>query len=103
MLIGVGGLRGQAMRGGEQGREGPGLVLLRALPPTPLHIPPQPPTPSPLQRQAPGIGPTEDTSSMEQCGVGDGSGMIPVCSIYCALYFCCYRVSSTADHQVSDP
>ena len=37
MLIGVGGLRGQAMRGGEQGPEGPGLVLLRAPPPEPPH------------------------------------------------------------------
>lgn len=63
MLIGVGGLRGQAMRGGEQGPEGPGLVLLRA-------PPPRAPTPSPLQRRAPGIRPTEDTSSMEQCGGG---------------------------------
>ena len=93
MLIGVGGLRGQAMRGGEQGPEGPGLVLLRA-------PPPRAPTPSPLQQRAPGIRPTEDTSSREQCG---GSGVIPVCSTHWALYFCCYRVSSTADHQASDP
>lgn len=53
MLTGVGGLRGQVMRGGEQGLEGPGLVLLRALPPTPTHTH----TPSPSERQALGIGP----------------------------------------------
>ena len=98
MLTGVGGLRSRVMRGGEQGLEGPGLVLLRALPPTPTHTY----TPSPSERQAPGIGPTEDTFSVEQCGVGDGSGMIQVCSIYCALYFCCYYISCIADHQASD-
>lgn len=95
MLIGVGGLRGQAMRGGEQGPEGPGLVLLRAPPPEPPH-------PVLYSGGHRGSGPRRTLLPGNSVG-GGGSGMIPVCSTHWALYFCCYRVSSTADHQASDP
>lgn len=33
---------------------------------------------------------------------GDGAGTVPSYCIYCALYFCCYDISSISDHQVLD-
>ena len=51
---------------------------------------------------APGIGFIADKFSTDQVGMG-GVGMIQVHYIYCALYFCYYYISSTSDHQASDP
>ena len=36
-------------------------------------------------------------------GWGEGFRMIQAHYIYCALYFCYYYISSTSDHEVSDP
>ena len=36
-------------------------------------------------------------------GTGDGFGMIQAHYMYCALYFYCYYISSTSDHQALDP
>ena len=44
----------------------------------------------------------EDKFSTDQ-RKGNGLGMIQVCYIYCALYFCYYYISSTSDHQALDP
>ena len=43
----------------------------------------------------------EDSFSTDQSG-GDGSGVTQGHCIYCALYFCCYYISSTSDHWVLD-
>lgn len=83
VLTEVGELRGRVMRGGEQGLEGPGLVLLRA-----------PHTPSPSERQsparlAPGIGSMGDTSHGTVCGRGwfwDDSGVLHLlCTLFLLL------------------
>ena len=44
----------------------------------------------------------EDNFSMDW-GKGDGFGMTQVCYICHALYFYCYYISYTSDHQALDP
>ena len=36
-------------------------------------------------------------------GLGDAFALIEMHYIYCALYFYCYYISSTLDHQTLDP
>ena len=50
---------------------------------------------------APGTGLTEDSFSTDRGG--DGFRMIQAHHIYHALYFCYFYISSTSDHQASDP
>ena len=45
----------------------------------------------------------EDSFSTDQERGGDGLGMIQAHYACCALYFYCYYISSTSDHQVLDP
>ena len=45
----------------------------------------------------------EDSFSTEQERGGDGLRMIQAHYACCALYFYCYYISSTSDHQVLDP
>ena len=45
----------------------------------------------------------EDNFPMDWGGGEDGFRMIQVNYISCALYFCYYYISTTSDHQASDP
>ena len=61
----------------------------------------------PLNQRSPifltlGTGFVEDNFSMDQ-GWGDGLGIIQAHYIHCAIYFYCYYISSTSDHQALDP